>query len=465
MTANEKASLPKTRVNRRRFLTTAAGAGAGLALGRRAFAIATAPKGDAINLALIGLGNQGQVLLQSNLVKMAGHRIKAVCDILPTIRTYAQRVVKSYKHDASAYEDCRELLAAEKDLDAAIIATPDWLHAEHTIACLKAGLHVYCEKEMSNSLAKAREMVVAARETGKLLQIGHQRRSNPRYHVALDYIRNKKALGPMVFVEAHWNRPRILKRTWAPGAELDAAALKKHGYDTMDRLMNWRWFKQFSGGPIADLGSHQIDIFHWFLGALPKSVVAVGGIDYNVGVEWYDNVDALYAWDVPDGAATRTVRGFYQTLGASSHGGFTETFIGQEGSLIISEVENKGGLRREKTAPEADWEKPLQAEQKKAGAAAPKAEAAAPKDEPKDADLTLGKHSVGDPGRYYPPIPPMGKPEHWPHLENFFDAIRGKAKLTCPGDAAYETCVSVLRVNEAIEAGRPIAFKPEEFKA
>lgn len=59
----------------------------------------------------------------------------------------------------------------------------------------------------------------------------------------------------------------------------------------------------------------------------------------------------------------------------------------------------------------------------------------------------------------------MGKPVHWPHLENFFDSIRGKASLTCPADVAYETAVSVLRVNEAVEGGRRLPFEAQEFKA
>ena len=57
------------------------------------------------------------------------------------------------------------------------------------------------------------------------------------------------------------------------------------------------------------------------------------------------------------------------------------------------------------------------------------------------------------------------KPIHQPHLENFFDAIRGKAKLNCPAEVGYETAVTVLKVNEAAEAGRRLEFKPEEFKA
>jgi hypothetical protein len=57
-----------------------------------------------------------------------------------------------------------------------------------------------------------------------------------------------------------------------------------------------------------------------------------------------------------------------------------------------------------------------------------------------------------------------GKPYHQPHLENFFDAIKGKAKLNCPGEIGYETAVTVLKVNEAIEAGRKLEFKPGDFE-
>jgi len=73
------------------------------------------------------------------------------------------------------------MLDKEQDLDAVIVATPDFWHSPHTVACLEAGLHVYCEKAMSNTLDGARKMVLAARKTKRLLQIGHQRRSNPKY--------------------------------------------------------------------------------------------------------------------------------------------------------------------------------------------------------------------------------------------------------------------------------------------
>ncbi len=466
--SEKRTTQPPGALSRRAFLGTAAAAGAGLALGRRAFGVASGPKADDINIAMIGVGTQGRVLMQSWL-KLPGIRCKAVCDIWPYYRDYVVRILQRYKHDAKGYADYREMLADQSDLDAVIVATPDWVHAEQTVACLKAGLHVYCEKEMSNDLAEARSMVEAAREADKLLQIGHQRRSNPRYHVALDYVRDKKAIGWPTFVEAHWNRHQILQRGWPDGRGLDAETLEKYGYGTMERFRNWRWYRKFSAGPIADLGSHQIDIFHWFLGALPVSVVATGGADNYDGIEWYDNVNALYTWHVPWEGERKVVRGFYQTLGTTSHGGYRETFVGNEGSIIISEFEGVGGMRREKTAPLADWEKPLQAElqEQEAAAAAAEEEAAAetPTEGGEQADLVLAKHSVPDPGRYYPPISGLDKPVHMPHLENFFAAVRGRAELTSPGEESYRTCASVLRVNDAVATGKPIEFRPEDFRA
>ena len=99
------------------------------------------------------------------------------------------------------------MLDKEKELDAVVIATPDFWHAPHAVDCLKAGKHVACEKEMSNTLEGARSMAAAARETGKLLQIGHQRRSNPRYlHCHEKLLGEAKLLGRIVTISGQWNR-------------------------------------------------------------------------------------------------------------------------------------------------------------------------------------------------------------------------------------------------------------------
>ena len=248
-----------------------------------------------INVALLGAGAQGQVLTDA-MLRIPGLRFRAVCDIWAE---YNQRRVVNqlakFKHQVNGYADYREMLDKEKELDAVVIATPDFWHAQHTVDCLAAGKHVYCEKEMSNTLEGARRMVLAARETGKLLQIGHQRRSNPRYIHAIDrLIRERSLLGRVTVSYAQWNRAKADLLGWPEKYVIDQATLDKYGYSSMSEFRNWRLFKKFGGGPMVDLGSHQIDLFSWVYGTHPKSVVASGGLDYYKNWEWYDNVMAIY---------------------------------------------------------------------------------------------------------------------------------------------------------------------------
>ena len=177
--------MVKPILTRRDFIGATAVAGAGLLLtscspdaGQPA---ADKKKtGNDLRVALIGYGAEGAVLLDS-LIKIDGIQIVALCDIWEYHRNEGQRLLKAYGVEVNAYENFEDLLDKEKDLQAAIVATPDFWHAPITNACLKAGLHVYCEKMMSNTIEGARSMVQTMRQTGKLLQIGHQRRSNPRY--------------------------------------------------------------------------------------------------------------------------------------------------------------------------------------------------------------------------------------------------------------------------------------------
>ena len=199
---------PRRELTRREFIGTTAAAGAGLVLasGAKVFGQANAPKSanGKLNVALIGFGAQGRVLLES-LLKIQTIQLVAICDIWDYARTYGERYLKKLGVEVRAYENYEDLLAKEKDLQAAIVAVPDFWHAPITNTCLKAGLHVYCEKMMSNTIDGARSMVKTMRETGKLLQIGHQRRSNPRYLFALNrLLRDSKICGRMTAAQAQW---------------------------------------------------------------------------------------------------------------------------------------------------------------------------------------------------------------------------------------------------------------------
>jgi len=442
----------KKGIDRRSFLRSSAALGAGIVLGQKPFSIAAPSKTDDINVALLGAGTEGQVLLNSCL-KIPGLRFKALCDIWTAYnQKRVSRILKAYRHEHNTYVDYREMLDKEKDLDAVIIATPDFWHAEQTVACLKAGLHVYCEKEMSNTLEGARQMVQTARETGKLLQIGHQRRSNPRYLFCFEkLIKEANLLNRITTIDGQWNRSKAACEDlgWPKGTDIDSATLSRYGYKSMKQFRNWRWYKGLGGGPIVDLGSHQIDIYNWFLGAKPKSVMASGGTDYWTGREWYDNVMAVYEYATSQG----NVRALYQTITTNSCQGYFETFMGDEGTLLISEASNRGSIYREDWVPETKWDQWV-----KKGYVQKKQLQQQPENNPAVLDVRASVPAA----EYNLPVT-MDKPYHQPHLENFFDAIRGKAKLNCPAEVAYETAVTVLKVNEAIKAGRRLEFEPQEF--
>jgi len=448
---------PTGTIGRRDFLQSTAAASAGLILSPMISAQqGSTGKQDDINVALLGAGMQGQCLMNA-CRNIPGVRFKALCDIW---KAYNQKrvsgVLKAYKHEHNVYEDYREMLAAEKDLDVVIIATPDFWHAEQTVACLEAGLHVYCEKEMSNTIEGARRMVEAAKKTGKLLQIGHQRRSNPRYiHCYEKLIREAGLLGQITAVNGQWNQMLKEPLGWPEHTDIDKATLEKYGYKSMQQFKNWRWYKGLGGGPIVDLGSHQIDIYNWFLETVPKNVMASGRVNYfdKNTHEWYDTVMAIYEYQTTQGDVTA----FYQTINTNSRAGYYEAFLGNEGMLNISEARSQwDGIYREKWVPEDNWKKwckegyILEVEEEEQDESAPDG-------------VVLEVRPPSPPPPRYEILVSMDKLIHQPHLENFFDVIRGKANLNCPAEIGYETAVTVLKVNEAAEAGQRLEFKPGEF--
>ncbi|MBM4024256.1 MAG: Gfo/Idh/MocA family oxidoreductase [Planctomycetes bacterium] len=442
---------------RRELLKSAAGAGAALALGPAVFGPLRAAEGkEVINAALLGAGEQGKALMEATR-RIPGVRFQAVCDIWPYNRGWAARRLRAYRHGFNAYEDYREMLDKEKGLHAVIVATPDCWHAEHTVACFHAGLHVYCEKEMSNTLEGARRMVEAARQTGRLLQIGHQRRSSPIYGFCKEKLLSEaKLLGRMTAINGQWNRSVHEPVGWPQGTGLEEAALKKYGYESMHQLRNWRWYKGLGGGPIVDLGSHQIDIYNWFLGTRPTAVLASGRNNYydQATHQWYDTVMAIYEYATAEGS----VSAYYQTITTNSGQGYYEMFMGHEGTLLVSERASRCRVYRESWVAPTKWERWT--------AKGYLGDAVEPEKKPAAQATGLDSRESEPPPCYQLPEQVQSdKLIHQPHLENFFDAIRGRAKLTCPAEVGYETAVTVLKVNEAAEAGRRLEFKSEEFVA
>jgi predicted dehydrogenase len=442
-------------LNRRKFISATAVAGAGLLLnscksdsGEKTAAVKTSSL-NTLNVALIGYGEEGQVLLES-LLNIEGVRLVALCDIWNYHLDAGARYLEKVGNKVRTYENYEDLLAKEKDLQAVLIATPDFWHAPITNTCLKAGLHVYCEKMMSNTIDGARSMVKTMRETGKLLQIGHQRRSNPRYLFTLNRLLHEAQFcGRLTAVQAQWNRAVKEDFGWPKKYEMPASMLAKYGYKDMHQYRNWRWYKGLGGGPLSDLGSHQIDIFNWWLGTPPKSVIASGGLDYYKNHDWYDNAMVIYEYPLAQGVA----RAFYQVqTTTTSGGGYFETFMGDDGTIKMSEDPSLCAIYREARATAVSWDDLIQKGYVRAKAAS--TEDAAKVDVRETAQVA----------EYEIPVF-FNKPPHQPHLENFFNSIRGTAKLNCPGDEAFSSEYIIHKANDAVAAQTRLAITPEEVKA
>ena len=251
-------------------------------------------------------------------------------------------------------------------------------------------------------------------------------------------------------INGQWNRAVASSQDLQvnPKLAIDPERLKKYGFKDMHAFMNWRFYRDLSGGPISDLGAHQIDVFNWFLGCQPKSVFASGGNDYFKEREHFDNVMAIFEYDTPQGV----VRAFYQVLTTtSSGGGFYESFMGTEGTVKTSEISANSGIFRESTAP--SWDDLVKRGYlKKKAAPAPV----------KSSDGVASYESVAAEIFALPGV--VNKPPHQCHLENFFAAVRGEAKLNCDARHAFESEAPIFWVNPSALNKELITFTPEQLQ-
>jgi UDP-N-acetyl-2-amino-2-deoxyglucuronate dehydrogenase len=197
-----------------------------------------------LQFALIGCGAIGK--RHAEIIFSAGI-LKAVCDI-DKKRAFAF----GKKYQSSAYTSFEEMLLQEKELDVVVVCTPNQLHPQHTIAALKNGCHVLCEKPMAISTTDAKQMIKAARKYKRKLFVVKQNRYNPPVAFVKELIK-KKQLGKIFSfqVNCFWNR--------------DAAYYRKSP---------WMGTKEMDGGVLYTQFSHFVDLIYWFFGDI-KMIKAV----------------------------------------------------------------------------------------------------------------------------------------------------------------------------------------------
>ena len=300
-------------VTRRDFLKTAAGASALAAFPVAGMPgiLADASPNSTVHFGIIGTGTEGCQLL-SSISRVPGARCVATSDIYPPNQ---KRGIQTAGSNPQLHEDYHQLLD-RKDVDAVLIATPLNLHTRMVLDALSAGKHVFVEKTMFFKEEEEKPIRdAAAAHPRQVLQVGLQRRSDILYQIAMDMIR-QGALGKVMFVRAQWHRNNDWRRP-VPDPKFE-------------RLINWRMYREYSGGLMAELASHQIDIANWAFDAEPVSVVGTGGIDYwKDGRETNDNAQILLEY--PGGRKM-----VWSSILYNTHYEFNEQIMGDAGTIEIT---------------------------------------------------------------------------------------------------------------------------------
>ncbi|HOE11683.1 MAG TPA: TIM barrel protein [bacterium] len=210
-----------------------------------------------IRTAIIGTGNIGAFHARATLSVHETHLI-AVCD---TVRENAEKLAAELK--VAAYSDLGEMLA-RKDLDAVHVCTPSGLHGANSIAAMKAGKHVLCEKPMEITLERADAMIDTARKAGVKLGIISQHRFNPNIRKVKEAVESGR-FGVMVLGDASikWYRPQSY-------------------YDSGAWRGTW---EMDGGGCLMNQGIHYIDMLQWIMGPVNRVFARTNTRARNIEVE------------------------------------------------------------------------------------------------------------------------------------------------------------------------------------
>jgi len=396
---------------------------------------------DRVQVGVVGFSNRARSSLIPAFQKYAGgmnFEIVSVCDIWNRRREEGQAYFREkFGQKVKTVLNTDELYDKHRP-DAVIISTADFQHALMTAEAVRAGCDVYVEKPFAETMADAREALRAVNETGRIVQVGSQRRSGPNYHAANDYIRSGK-FGKITMVEMTWNVNQ-------PGRwrlpEL-VASIKKEDTDWDRYLMNrpfedwdprkyleYRLFWPYSSGIPGQWMAHQIDTVHWFSGLPhPRSVAANGGIYmWKDGRRNFDTMTAVFDY----GPLANPDEGFqvvYSSRQHNSSGGVKEWYFSNGGKLDLESnmVTSDGGL--EEGFASAMGMKPFMLDSYKL----PGFEVAT--------DANTGADPLTN-----------------AHMQNWMDCVRSRKTPNAPAQAGYNHSIANIMCTAALRTGYRATF-------
>ncbi|HWK05019.1 MAG TPA: Gfo/Idh/MocA family oxidoreductase [Puia sp.] len=353
-----------------------------------------------------------------------------------------------FGHSIQACVNNDELYAI-KEVDAVMISTADFQHAYHTVEAVKAGRDTYTEKPLAETMEDNRAVLQAVKQSGKIVQIGSQRRSGDTYKAAADFIKEGK-FGPIVMVELTWNvnqpgrwrRPALVSQMREEDTDWKRFLINRP-YEPFDarKHLEFRLFWPYSSGIPGQWMSHQIDTVHWFSGLPhPRSVSANGGIyAWKDGRKNADTLTAVFDYGPLDDLST----GFqvlFTSRQTNSEGETKEIYFSNGGTLNLdtNKISPAGGLKENYA----------------------KAMSMPPNLLP---ELSLKEMAV----KISTDASTGGDPLTTSHVRNWMECVRSRKQPNAPIEAGYNHAIAVIMANAAYRTGERVTFdeKTQEVMA
>ena len=398
---------------------------------------------DRVRTAVVGCGDRMKGALIpafSQHAKDMNFEFVAVSDIWNRRReegaAYIEKV-SGFKVDPVRNND---ELYARKDVDAVLVATADFLHALHGVEAVEAGRDAYVEKPTAHTMDDARKFLAAVKKTGKIVQVGTQRRSTPSYQKAAEYIKSGQ-FGDIVMVEMTWNvnqpgrwrRPDVVPLLKEEDTDWKRYLLNRPRvpFDAR-KYLEFRLFWPYSSGIPDQWLVHQIDTVHWFTGLPhPRSVVANGGIYlWKDGRQNWDTMTAVFDYGPLDDPS----KGFqvqYSSRFTNSAGGVKELYYSNGGMIDMDKqtVTPTGGLNA-KYAAEMGMKPNL-----------------------------LGSLSLGDRAEAVSTAAEThADPQTSANMRNWMECVRSRKTPNAPIEAGYSHSIALCMNVAAIQTGQKVTF-------
>ena len=430
--------------NRRDFLKVsgAAVAASAVSWNARSYA-AILGANDRVNVGVVGCGDRmKQSLIPAFLQhsKELNFQFTAISDLWSRRREEGIAYIQKLSGNTVEAARNNDELYARKDVDAVLVATADFQHALHGIEAVNAGRDAYVEKPTADTMDDARQFLAAVKKTGKIVQVGTQRRSTPAYMKAAEYIKSGK-FGDIVMVEMTWNvnqpgrwrRPDVVSLLKEQDTDWKRFLFNRP-YEPFDarKYLEFRLFWPYSSGIPDQWLVHQIDTVHWFTGLPhPRSVVANGGIYlWKDGRTNWDTMTAVFDYGPLDDLS----KGFqlqYSSRFTNSAGGVKELYYSNGGMMDMDKqtVTPTGGLRAREAAAMGLKENLLPS-----FSLVEKAEAAS-------TDANTGGDSMT-----------------LANMRNWMECVRSRKTPNAPIEAGYNHSVALCMNIAAIQTGQKVTF-------